>query len=568
MTQTVETLKKRKTGIAGLDAMTAGGLPAAGGTLVLGRPAAGKTVLVLQLIAQAIERGEGAVFVSFEESKRQVLRDAAPFSWGRYLENAKRFELIDARPTAGTQVSGDFDLQGLVAAIGLCVERTGANWLVFDGIDQLLRRHQDPLAAIDQVHALSNWSEKRELTLVMTGKLGQDHLAPRHLEGVEFLLPTVLILSTRLVASRLSRRFRIAKYRGTAHAADEVPMLFDDGGVHFPYAEGGSPEPRLQSAPAPTERLSTGIARLDGVLGGGIYRGSTLLISGQPGTAKTTLSGSFAAAAAARGERVLFVSFDEQQAPVVRNLASVGIALEAPIRDGLIQFCAREAWSGLLEAHYHALEHSIRTFDPACLVIDPISALLKVTGGDGAQVAIERLLSTTRARGVTTVLTSLGTQADPTSEATLSHASTLADTWLVLGFNVNGGERNRSLSVVKSRGSRHSNQVRELILSSQGIDLADTYEFGTEVLMGTARMQKESEEAANQRLKAIEDTRRRRALEQQLLQNQAEAERLRLELKAFEEEQSTRERSAQQHAQEVQQRRNPQMLDAHEGTTR
>jgi circadian clock protein KaiC len=560
VTETVETLKKRKTGIAGLDAMTRGGLPGAGGTLVLGRPAAGKTVLALQLVAHAIERGEGAVFISFEESKRQVLRDAASFSWSRHLENAERFELIDARPTAGAQVSGDFDLQGLMAAIGLCVERTAARWLVFDGIDQLLRRHQDPFTAIDQVHALSNWSEERELTLVMTGKLGQDHLAPKYMEGIEFLLPTVLILSTRLITGRLSRRFRIAKYRGTAHATDEVAMVLDDNGAQFPYAEQVTAEPGA----APTERLSTGIARLDNVLGGGIYRGSTLLISGQPGTAKTTLSCSFAAAAAARGERVLFFSFDEREAPVVRNLASVGIELEAPIRAGLIRFRAREAWSGLIEEHYHALEQAILAFDPACLVVDPVSALLKAEGIDSAPVVIERLLSNARARGMTTVLTSLGTQMDLSSEATLSHASTLADSWIVLGFNVNGGERNRSLSVAKSRGSAHSNQVRELILSTKGIDLADSYEFGTEVLMGTARMQKESEEAASRRLKALEDTHRRRTLEQQLAQNQAEAERLQFELEAFEEEQSARESSAQQHSRDVQHRRDPQVPNTHQ----
>ncbi|MBK5929618.1 ATPase domain-containing protein [Halochromatium salexigens] len=553
MTEAAEGLAKRATGIRGLDQMTRGGLPAAGGTLILGRPASGKTVLAMQILAQAIARGEGAIFVSFEESRRQVLRDAASFSWWHHLHDEQRFELIDARPAPGSRVSGEFDLEGLLAAIGFCVERTGAHWLVFDGIDQLLRRQQDALMAADQIHGLSNWCEERDLSLILTGKLSEHSLAPTHLEGIEFLLPSVFILSTTLVSNQLSRRFRIAKYRGSAHTTDEVAMLLDDDGVHFPYAI----RPTAAAGPAPNERISTGIRRLDEVLEGGFYRGSTSLISGQPGTAKTTLSGSVAAAAAARGERTLFISFDEQQATVVRNLASVGISLGEPIASGLIQFHAREAWNGLIEAHYHALQQLIDGFEPDCLIIDPISALLKADGADSAQVAIERVLSTTRARGITTLLTSLGTQIDPTSEATLSHASTLADTWLVLGYNVRGGERNRSLSVVKSRGSAHSDQVRELILARQGIDLAEVYEYGTEVLMGTARMQKESEEAINRRLKRLEDNQRQRALKQRIEQTEAEAERLRLELQAHEEERSAREQSARRHEREVMSRRTP-----------
>ncbi|WP_462322963.1 RAD55 family ATPase, partial [Halochromatium sp.] len=171
MTEPAEGLAKRRTGIDGLDQMTKGGLPSAGGTLILGRPASGKTVLALQILAKAIERGEGGVFVSFEESRRQVLRDAASFSWWRHLHDEQRFQLIDARPTPGARVSGEFDLEGLLAAVGLCVERTGAHWLVFDGIDQLLRRQRDALMAVDQIHGLSNWCEERDLSLILTGKL-------------------------------------------------------------------------------------------------------------------------------------------------------------------------------------------------------------------------------------------------------------------------------------------------------------------------------------------------------------------------------------------------------------
>jgi len=551
MTTTRHQLVKRPTGIPGLDGMTQGGMPAAGGVLVLGKPASGKTVLALQILARAIERGEGAVFASFEESREQVLRDAASFTWGAAFEQSEHVELIDARPWAGAQVSGDFDLDGLLAAIGLCVERTAAVWLVCDGIDQLLRRQSDPLLAIDQVQALSDWCEARQLTLILTGKMGDDGTRPNHLEGAEFLLPTIFVLSTALVGHRLSRRFRIAKYRAAAHLTEEVAMIMDGDGLHLPFGE-RELQPPMEAS---TQRISTGIPSLDDVLGGGLYRTSTTLISGQPGTAKTTLSGRFAASAAQRGERVLYVSFDELQTPVVRNLRSVGIELQPYLDAGLLRFYSRESWSALVEEHSHAIHRLLKDYSPHCLIIDPISAMLKAPGADSAYTAIERLIAFAQGLGATTLLTSLGTQDDPRGEATLSQTSTLADAWIVLDFNVRAGERNRSLSVVKSRGSRHSNQVRELILSSGAIDLADVYEYGTEVLMGTARLQKESEELAEQQRRELEQRQREQALRQQIERAEREVEQLRHALALEEALNIESTRGRQRHAQDVIERR-------------
>lgn len=540
-------MKKRLTGIPGLDQMTHGGVAALGGTLILGRPAAGKTVISLQILARALERGEGAIFVSFEESEAQILRDARSFRWGHQLQQGERFAMIDARIGAHSQMAGQFDLEGLKAVIEHSQTHLKASWLVFDGIDQLLQRERDPITAVDEVHRLSDWCEQRELTLLLTGKLDEDRLVPRQLEGIEFLLPCVFILTSGLVNHRLSRRFRIAKYRGTGHATDEVAIIIDGQGIHFPFCDHGQPDP----VPASTQRVSTGVSQLDDVLGGGLYRGSTALVSGQPGTAKTTLCGSFAAAAAMRDERVLFVSFDERESAVVRNLATIGIDLATPLSTGHLTFVSRQAWSALIEEHYFDMTRLIDELQPDCLVIDPLSALLKATGADSAQASIERLLANAQARGITTLLTSLGNQEEPTSEATLSHASTLVDTWMVLGYYISAGERNRSLSVVKSRGSAHSNQVREMTLSRGGIALADVYEFGSEVLMGTARVQKQSEERAAERRRALENEQRRRLLTQQLEQAKAEARRLELELSVDDQQSQTSTRRSSEHRQDI-----------------
>ncbi|MEX1081080.1 MAG: ATPase domain-containing protein [Halofilum sp. (in: g-proteobacteria)] len=527
-------LAKRPTRIPGLDAATRGGLPAAGGILILGGPGSGKTILVLQILAHAVEHRDGGVFVSFEESTSQIERDADSFTWGPQLLSSDRCQIIDARPSSHVAASGDFDLEGLIALIGASLDRIGGSWIVLDGIDHLLRLQPDERLAADEVRRLSDWCEQRHVTLLLTGKKDPNADGrPAYLGGVEYLLSTVLTVSTELVNRRLNRRFRIAKYRGTGHVNDELPMVIDGDGLHLPYGLERTESPALASR----ERVSTGIPQLDEVLGGGLLRGSATLISGEPGTAKTTLAASIACAAAERDERVLYLSFDELADRIARNAGSVGIELQPHLDGGRIYIESRAAWSALVEEHFIAIEHWLSSLQPQWLVIDPVSALLKAVSAEGAYMSTERILGLARDRGITCVLTSLTDAGGPETEATLSHTSTLADTWISLDYRILGGERNRALSVVKSRGSAHSNQVRELLLSSDGVALAEVYEHGSEVLMGTARVLKEHEVAADKRRRATERDQRQRDLERHLEQaqirireSQSEAARLEEEL--------------------------------------
>ncbi len=554
-------LVKRATGIHDLDTVTHGGLPAGGATLVIGEPGCGKTIIGLQILASALARGEGGVFMSFEESRDQILRNADAFRWGPRLRESSRCEIIDGQSMRRAEFSGAFDIDGLLAVLDLCARRVEGTWIVLDGIDQLLRRQLDSQTAIDQIAQLNDWCIEHEYSLLLTGKhISSDRTQPDYLNGIEFMLSTILVLSSTLVDKRLNRRFRIAKYRGTRHNPDELAMLIDDGGIHLPYADPFIPE----TIPAAGERLGTGIERLDKILDGGVYRGSITLISGQPGTSKTTLGAAFVAAAAGRGERALLISFDEFARQIVRNVATLGIDLQTPIDSGHLRVVARASWDALVEEHYMALLALIDEFQPDCLVIDPASALLKSSDADSAFLALERLLAVTRTRGITTLLTSLSEADDPFGESTLSHASTLADTWIVLRYQVKGGERNRSLSVVKSRGTAHSNQVREMTLSPQGIELADVYPYGSEVLMGTARIQKESEEFALRQRQLKERLRQQQRLEREIdktralvQQGQEELERLQEELIAESHDQKEVDRGVDQHQDSVIQRRNP-----------
>ncbi|MBD3895448.1 AAA family ATPase [Halomonas sp. ML-15] len=560
-TTTERGLIKRATGIHHLDAVTHGGLPAAGATLVVGEPGCGKTIIGLQILASALARGEGGVFMSFEEAPEQILRNFDSFRWGRQLRESSRCEILDGQAIKGGAFSGGFDIEGLLAVLDHCAKRVEGAWIVLDGIDQLLRRQPDSQSAIDQIVQLNDWSIEQGYSLLLTGKhTGKDRFQPDHLGGIEFMLNTILVLSNTLVDKRLNRRFRIAKYRGTSHNPNELAMLIDATGIQLPYAEPFAAE----AVPAAGERISIGIERLDSILEGGVYRGSITLISGQPGTSKTTLGAAFVAAAAGRGERALLLSFDEFARQIVRNVATLGIDLQSPIDSGHLKVVARASWDGLVEEHYMAVLALLDDFQPDCLVIDPASALLKSSGADSAFLALERLIAVTRTRGITTMITSLSEADDPFGESSLSHASTLADTWIVLRYQINGGERNRSLSVVKSRGTAHSNQVREMILSSEGVDLADVYPFGSEVLMGTARAQKESEEVDLRQRQVKERFRQQQQLELEIdktrasiQQGQAELERLQEELLAEHRDQTATDRGADHHQDSILRRRNP-----------
>jgi len=538
MPDTEPALRKRATGIPGLDAATRGGLPAAGATLILGEPGTGKTVLGLQMLARALERGEAGVYVSFEESRAQLLRDAAAFTWGATLAGSERWQLVDARSAGFQAVSGSFDLEGLTAALDAHLEALGADWLVLDGVDQLLRLQPDAASAVAPVVALGNWCEDRGVTLLLTGKAGrQAGVAPAYLEGIEFLLSTILLLTAHVAAGRLRRRLRIGKYRGTGHATGELPMLMDGDGLHLPHEhDGGRP------AAASPERISTGIARLDGVLDGGLYRGSTALVSGAPGTAKTTLAAGFALAAAGRGEHALYLSFDELDDRIVRNVASVGIDLQPAIDAGRLHMHSRQAWRHAPEAHLVAFLRLLDTLEPQALVIDPVSALLKPTRDETGQDTIERMLDAARRRGITTLLTSLIPGEGQDRDATLSHTSTLADAWIALDYRMHGGERNRALSIVKARGTAHSNQVRELVMSREGVELADPFEYGTEVLMGTARLQRESEEAARRERERLAREQLVNDLQRRLEQARAQVEDASSETARLEEEIARSER--------------------------
>jgi circadian clock protein KaiC len=480
---------KLPTGIQGFDEISHGGLPRNRTTLLMGGPGAGKTVFALQtLVNAARQRDEPGIFVAFEETSRQIIANASCFNWNLEQSKNKLF-FLEAQLSPEVVQAGEFDLKGMLAMIKAKKKEIGARWIVFDGVDVLLTLLRNPIAEMREIYRIRDWLADNELSAIVTAKIDDGTLEGSNYGFMQFMMDCVIRLSRRLEHGVSLHRIEIAKYRGSDFAAGEYPVSFGPSGM-----EVGAPEPPEIKHAASTERISAGFERLDTMLGGGIFRGSSTLITGVPGTSKTTLSGKFAEAACRRGERTLFVSFDEGAEPIMRNLASVGIQFKSHVKSGLLKMYSARTESIGAEDHLLKIKALIREHRPRCMVIDPLSAIAKSGGLSAARAVANRLIYMVKDEGVTVLITAISEGDDPQTEATELQISTVADTWIHLSYIVRSGERNRALTIIKSRGTWHSNQVRELVLSSAGPMLSDVYTAGGEVLMGTLRWEKENEE--------------------------------------------------------------------------
>jgi circadian clock protein KaiC len=538
-------IPKTATGIAGFDQISHGGLPRGRTTLVVGGPGAGKTVFALQtLVNGARDHGEPAIFVAFEENSRRIVANAATFGWDLVELEREHLFFLDAYLSPTVPMSGQFDLTGILSAVGAKAKEMGATRLVFDGLDVLLSLLDDPVAERREVYRLHEWLAESGMSALVTAKSEPgDPEAVQRYGYLQFMADCVIVLHHRLSDRIPLRGLRLVKYRGSGFEANEFPFVIGEDGIEvFTFADADL------SYEAPLDRVPSGIPRLDTMLDGGYYRGASVLITGAPGTAKTTLSGAFAHAACATGERVLYVSFDEPASQIVRNLASVGIDVRPFLDSGQLRIVSARTEAKSAEEHLMGLKRVLQEHRPAALIVDPISALTKRGGQIAALDASLRLLDHAKARGITTVCTSLVEGNEPLSEATPLQISTLADTWIHLSYLVRGGERNRALTIVKSRGMAHSNQVRELILGRDRVSLADVYTAGGQVVLGTARWQREAEEKAKRARARREAEHRRReveaasaALQLRMKQLEVELEANRAELMRIEEEAELRE---------------------------
>jgi circadian clock protein KaiC len=497
----VKVSTKAPTGITGFDEITRGGLPRGRTTLLVGGPGSGKTLFSLQFLMHGMrDCKEPGIFVAFEETSSRIITNTEGFNWKlEELVQQKELYFLDAQPSPELIQSGSFDLNGMLTALSTLVKSMGAKRIVFDALDIVLALLPDAAAKRREVYRLHEWLLACGLTGLITAKADEEQNSSIILQPfsfMQFMVDCSVKLNHRVSLGVSQRNLRVQKFRGSGFDESESPFIISESGFEVALARNiGRFDTQVSQ-----ERVSSGVKRLDTMLGGGYYRGASVLITGFPGTAKTTLSGAFAEAACKRRERTIFFSFDSDDAEVIRNLASVSIHLERHIKSGMLRIVSARTIAGSAETLLVHIRKLAKEHKARCLIIDPVSTLAKTGNELTAHGVAERLIDWSKAEGVTLICTSLMDEmAGQDSGNTPLQISTIADTWIHLNYLVQAGERNRGLSIVKSRGTEHSNQVRELILSDNGVTLADIYTAGGEVLMGTMRWEKESgERVANE----------------------------------------------------------------------
>jgi circadian clock protein KaiC len=502
-------LPKCPTGIQGLDEITGGGLPRGRPTLVCGGAGCGKTLLAAEfLVRGAVQFGEPGVFITFEETEAELRVNVASLGFDLAGLVRRKRMVLDHIHLERSEIleTGEYDLEGLFVRLNYAIDSIGAKRVVLDTLEALFAGLPNEAVLRAELRRLFRWLKEKGVTAVVTAERGREQLTRHGLE--EYVSDCVILLDHRVHEQIATRHLRVVKYRGALHGTNEFPFLIGEDGLSVLPITSVGLDHKVSSG-----RISTGIPRLDALLGGrGLFRGSSILLTGTPGTGKTSVAAYFAQSAARRGDRVLFFSFEESPNQIIRNMRSIGLRLEPLIRRGWLRFHAARPTLCGLEMHLATMFREIAAFQPAVVIVDPITSLL-VAGHDyETKGMVTRLIDYLKGGQVTSLFTSLthGGHALQQSEIAMS---SLMDAWLLLQDFEGNGERNRVLYVLKARGMAHSNQVREFLISSRGIDLVDAYIGPSGVLTGASRLAQAAREKAEALGSQQEAARRKHELE-------------------------------------------------------
>jgi circadian clock protein KaiC len=536
-------LPKCPTGIQGLDEITDGGLPRGRPTLVCGGAGCGKTLFAAEfLVRGAAQFNEPGVFMAFEETEAELKANVASLGFDLAgLVRRKKIVLDYVHiERSEVQESGEYDLEGLFVRLNYAIDSIGAKRVVLDTLEVLFASLPNEAILRSELRRLFRWLKDKGVTAVITAERGREQLTRHGLE--EYVSDCVILLDHRLYDQIATRHLRVVKYRGALHGTNEFPFLIGDEGISVLPITSLALNHKTSG-----ERIATGIPRLDAMLGGrGFFRGSSILLTGTPGTGKTIISANFAQAAAKRGERVLFFSFEESPDQIIRNMHSIGLRLAPLVKGGLLRFhSARPSLYGL-EMHLATIFKEIAAFKPSVVIVDPITSLMDAGTSAESKGMVTRLIDYLKSQQVTSLFTSL-THGGHTLQQSEMAMSSLMDSWLLLQDFEGNGERNRVLYVLKARGMAHSNQIREFLISDRGIDLVDAYIGPSGVLTGSARAAQNALEKAavlaNQQEAATlkrEVERKRAALERKISGLRSDYETEAVELRRIAEQVGTR----------------------------
>lgn len=522
-----KSLPKTPTGIGGLDEITEGGLPKGRPTLVCGTAGCGKTLLSMEfLVRGAVEFDEPGVFFAFEETSEELAQNVRSLGFDlKELEEQNKIS-VDHIHVERSEIeeTGEYDLDGLFIRLGFAIDSIGAKRVVLDTLETLFGGLSDESILRSELRRLFRWLKDKGVTAIITAERGEGALTRKGLE--EYVSDCVLLLDHRVTDQASTRRMRIVKYRGTSHGTNEYPFIIDESGFSVMPISSMSLDHEASS-----ERISIGVPRLDVMLGGGIYRGSSVLVSGSSGSGKSSLAAHMASASCERGERCLYLAFEESPKQIMRNMKSISLELGPWVEQGILEFVAMRPYFHGLEAHLASMIQKIRKFQPSLVVIDPISNFINAGTQTDANAMLVRLVDFLKMEQITSVYVSLTSGAEDV-ESTAEGLSSIIDTWILLRGIELGGERNRGMYILKSRGTAHSNQIREYLITDEGIKLLDVYVGPEGVLTGSMRLAQEAKERAERVFRKQEAERKTRELERKRRVMEAKIAALELEYEA------------------------------------
>jgi circadian clock protein KaiC len=542
-------LEKCLSGIAGLDEITEGGLPRGRPSLVCGSAGCGKTLLGMEFIVRgATEFDEPGVFVSFEETSEELAKNVK--SMGFDLDDlvARKKLAMDFVRVERSEIeeTGEYDLEGLFVRVNHAIDSIKAKRVVLDTIECLFSALSNTMILRAELRRLFRWLKDKGVTAVVTGEKGEGSLTRHGIE--EYVSDCVILLDHRVTEQLSIRRLRIVKYRGSTHGTNEYPFIITERGISVvPITSLGL----LHQAS--TQRVSSGVPRLDAMLGGeGYYRGTTILVSGTAGTGKSSLAATFVDAACKRGEPCLYMAFEESQDQIIRNMRSIGIDLEPHVKKGLLVFHTSRPTLCGLEMHLVSTHLLVEQHQPAVVIVDPATNLMNAGGTAEVHAMLMRMVDYLKSKGATSLLTTLTRWGGVGRglEQTEVDISSLIDTWILLRDIESGGERNRGMYILKSRGMAHSNQIREFRLTDQGIELLDVYLGQAGVLTGSARLSQEAREQAEE--SAHQQDQERQQVQAHAQRKALEAQIAALEAQLVAQDQAVQQISAEEQAREAQ----------------
>jgi circadian clock protein KaiC len=531
-TAPLSTLPKTPSGISGLDEITMGGLPTGRPTLICGSTGCGKTLFSLEfLIRGAQEYNEPGVFMAFEEKPQELAMNVASLGFDLNKLQADKKIKVDYVHIDRSEIeeTGEYDLEGLFIRLGYAIDTIGAKRVVLDTIENLFAGLTDEGILRAELRRLFGWLKEKGVTAIITGEQGEKTLTRQGLE--EYVSDCVILLDHRIINQISTRRLRIVKYRGTVHGTNEYPFLIDEEGISV------LPVTSLQlDKPVSSETVATGIPALNDMFSGkGFYKGSSILVSGTAGTGKTSISASFVNQACLDGRRSLFFAFEESPLQIIRNMRSIGMDLQSHVDKGILKFYASRPTLYGLEMHLVAIHKAIRKFKPEVVVLDPITNLITIGSVSEVKAMLVRLIDFLQEEQITVMFTAL-TLNNIVNEQTDEGVSSLVDAWLLIKDIEMNGERNKGLYVMKSRGMRHSNQVREFVIGEDGLDLLDVYLGPDGILTGSAREAHRLEEQTGQMIYSSAISRKDRELERKRKVLESKIDSLKAEFESIEEE--------------------------------